>query len=136
MEKKVLLGTLVRTSYVPQHILKNIVEDFNTNRIFIFSVDDDIHKRLITFNVEEVNLESRFSDFKDKNRNTLILHRRRDSNTFYTINSLNKLVSHQNGKESLNYKVNWNDYVNSCVLIDNEGQLKVLKTKLAKIIDC
>lgn len=135
MDKRVLVGAFIRKPHVSQRILKEIVENFNANRIFIFSVDDEVHKRLVTFNVNESDLGNKFTEFKQANKNTLRLHRHKDSNTFYTINSLNRLVAEQNGEVDPDYQVNWNGFDNSCLVLDNEGQLKVLKTKLAKVID-
>ncbi len=132
---RVLVGTFVKKSYVPQRILKSIVENFNTNKIFIFSVEDETHQRLITFNVEKDFLDDRFTDYKDLNKNTLRLHRRKDSNTFYTINALNAVVEKQNGKQDTKFEVDWTELKNCCLLLDQDGNLKILKTKLAKVID-
>lgn len=134
MTKRVLVGTFVRKAHVPQRVLKAIVENFNANRIFIFSVDDDVHKRLVTFNVSEEDLD-KFAEFKKVNKNTLRLHRHKESNTFYTINSLNKLLKEQHGQTNPEFQVNWDGFANSCLVLDGEGNLKVLKTKLAKVID-
>jgi hypothetical protein len=135
MENTVLLGTFIKRSHVSQRLLKSIVENFNANRIFIFSVEDETHKRLITFNVNKEDLDKKFSEFRKTNKNTLRLHRNKESNTFYTINSLNKLIDVQNGTKDVTFKVNWNDYKNCCLLVDNQGQFVPLKTKLAKIIE-
>jgi mRNA-degrading endonuclease YafQ of YafQ-DinJ toxin-antitoxin module len=135
MENTVLLGTFIKRSHVSQRLLKSIVENFNANRIFIFSVEDETHKRLITFNVNKEDLDKKFSEFRKANKNTLRLHRNKESNTFYTINSLNKLIDVQNGTKDETFKVNWNDYKNCCLLVDNQGQFVPLKTKLAKIIE-
>jgi mRNA-degrading endonuclease YafQ of YafQ-DinJ toxin-antitoxin module len=135
MENTVLLGTFIKRSHVSQRLLKSIVENFNANRIFIFSVEDETHKRLITFNVNKEDLDKKFSEFRKTNKNTLRLHRNKESNTFYTINSLNKLIDVQNGTKDETFKVNWNDYKNCCLLVDNQGQFVPLKTKLAKIIE-
>lgn len=133
--KRFLLGTFIRNDHVPQRTLKSIVENFGANRIFIFSVEDEVHKRLITFNANEEDLNDKFYEFKEENKNTVRLHRRKDINTFYTINSLNQLIIEQNGKINPDFQVDWKGYDNSCLVVDKEGRLKVLKTKLAKVID-
>lgn len=135
MEKKVLVGTFIKKPHVSERILKSIIENFNTDKIFIFSVEDDNYKRLVTFNIDQNDLGDKFSHFKKANANTIRLHRRKESNTFYTINGLNKLVCSQNGSRDNSFGVSWDDYKNCCVLVDKEGQFNVLKTKLAKVID-
>lgn len=135
MDKRVLIGTFIRKANVPQRVLKEIVESFNTDKIFIFSVEDETHKRLVTFNVYEADLGDRFTEYKRANKNTLRLHRNKNSNTFYTINSLNKVVEGQAGKKDIQHNVDWADYQNCCLVLDQEGSLKILKTKLAKVID-
>ena len=135
-QDKILIGTFVKGSHVPQKILKSIVENFGADKIFIFSVNDSRHQRLVTFNVSDNQLGEKFVEFKKSNKNSLRLHRRKDSNTFYTINSLNKLIESKNGG-TLNpgYKVDWNEFKNQCLVLDKDGQVKCLETKLAKIID-
>lgn len=135
MDKRVLIGTFVRKANVSQRVLKEIVESFNTDKIFIFSVEDETHKRLVTFNVYEADLGDRFTEYKRANKNSLRLHRNKNSNTFYTINSLNKVVESQAGKKDSQHNVDWTDYQNCCLVLDQEGSLKILKTKLAKVID-
>jgi hypothetical protein len=135
MDKRVLIGTFIRKANVSQRVLKEIVESFNADKIFIFSVEDEAHKRLVTFNVLEADLGDKLTEFKRANKNTLRLHRNKNSNTFYTINSLNKVVEKQIGKKDIQHEVDWKEYQNSCLVLDQEGSLKVLKTKLAKVID-
>lgn len=133
---RVLVGTFINYPHVSRKTLRFIAENFNPDRIFIFSVDDENTKRLVTFNVNKSDLGNKFSEYKAKYRNTLRLHRHKDSNTFYTINSLNEVVKTQNnGEKDESFQVQWEDFENSCLVIDSEGRVKSLKTKLAKIID-
>jgi hypothetical protein len=136
MDKKVLIGTFVKNPHVSQKILKSIVENFSTEKIFIFSVDDSQHKRLVTFNIDERFMGDRFVEFKKQYKNTLRLHRRKDSNTFYTINSLNRLVEKQNnGNQNNNFRIDWKDFSNCCLVLDKDEELKNLQTKLVKVIE-
>ena len=48
--------------------------------------------------------------------NTILLHRKKDSNTLYTINALNDLIKSLNGGIiDTSFKVDWQDYKN-CIL--------------------
>ena len=61
------------------------------------------------------------------------LHRKKDSNTLYTINSLNALIRNLNGGVLDNkYAINWDDYKNMLLLVDGDSY-KVINTKLFKI---
>ena len=67
--------------------------------------------------------------------NTILTHRKKESNTLYTINALNSLISHLNGGiVDKSYMVNWEDYRNSMILTDGDG-FKVLKTSLFRIVN-
>lgn len=136
-QEKILIGTFVKKPHVPQKILKSIVENFDVDKIFIFSVNDEKHQRLVTFNISNEQLGEKFLSFKKENKNSLCLHRRKDSNTFYTINSLNKLIQKKNnGIFDSSFKLDWNEFKNKCLVLDKDGEVKFLETKLAKIIDC
>ena len=66
--------------------------------------------------------------------NTILLHRKKDSNTLYTINALNDLIKSLNGGVlDTSYKVNWQDYRN-CILLTAGGELKKLDTKVHDIL--
>ena len=67
--------------------------------------------------------------------NTILLHRKKETNTLYTINALNTLIkSLNNGRLDKNFIVNWNDYKN-CILLTNGPELRRLDTAIHKIID-
>jgi hypothetical protein len=65
---------------------------------------------------------------------TILMHRRKDSDTLYTINSLNLLIAElNNGVIDKSYKINWSDYKN-CILLTRAGQFTKLNTKVSKIV--
>lgn len=67
--------------------------------------------------------------------NTILTHRKKESNTLYTINALNRLIADLNGGiVDKSYMVNWEDYRNSMILTDGEG-FKILKTSLFRIVN-
>ena len=66
--------------------------------------------------------------------NTILLHRKKESNTLYTINALNTLVKSLNeGKTDPNFKITWADYSNS-VLLTQGDDLRIINTKIFKIL--
>lgn len=67
--------------------------------------------------------------------NTIMVHRKKETNTMYTINALNKLILELNGGVvDTHYRVNWDEYRNAVILTDGDGY-KILKTTLFRIID-
>lgn len=67
--------------------------------------------------------------------NTILVHRKKESNTLYTINALNTLIKELNGGVlDTKYIINWHDYRNS-ILLTNGPDLRKLDTAIYKIID-
>ena len=67
--------------------------------------------------------------------NTILTHRKKESNTLYTINALNSLIADLNGGiVDKSYIVNWEDYKISMILTEGDGY-KVLKTSLFRIVN-
>lgn len=66
--------------------------------------------------------------------NTILLHRKKESNTLYTINSLNLLIKSLNeGVLDTSFRINWQDYKNTVLLTQGED-LRKLSTKIHKIV--
>ena len=98
------------------------------DKIFVLeSLDGE--KIMLTYNVDMNN--SRIDSMID---NTILVHRKKQTNTLYTINALNVLIkSLNNGYLDKKFPINWNDYKNSILLIQTEGFNKI-DTKIREII--
>ncbi|MFA5396599.1 MAG: hypothetical protein WC346_11385 [Methanogenium sp.] len=84
---------------------------------------------LLTYNVNPED----WDPTEELRYKTISIHRKKDSNTLYTINALNFLVALLNdGTESKTFQVPWENYRN-CLLVLNENQLKKISTKLNSI---
>lgn len=67
-------------------------------------------------------------------KNTILVHRKKEFNTLYTINSLNALITKlNNGVLDTHFPINWPDYSN-CILLVQDGQFKKLNTVIHKIV--
>ena len=67
--------------------------------------------------------------------NTILLHRKKESNTLYTINSLNLLIKSLNeGVLDTSFRIDWLNYKNTVLLTQGED-LKKLATKIYKIVN-
>ena len=99
------------------------------NKIFVLeSLDGE--KIMLTYNVDLGNSNSEFAI-----GNTILVHRKKQTNTLYTINALNELIkSLNNGVLDKSYSVNWNDYKNCILLVQADGYKKV-DTKIKEIIN-
>ena len=98
------------------------------NKIFVLE-SLDWQKVMLTYNVDMNN--SSTNGIID---NTILVHRKKQTNTLYTINALNELIkSLNNGYLDKKYTINWNDYKNCILLIQTEGFNKI-DTKIREII--
>ena len=101
--------------------------DILFNKIFVLFVEST-NEYVCTYNVDSFNMSNTILD------NTILLHRKKDSNTLYTINALNDLIKELNGGIlDMKYKVNWSEYRN-CILLTTGGELKRLDTKVHDIL--
>lgn len=97
------------------------------DKIFVLeSADSDEY--LCTYNIEIQEGSAKILP------NTILLHRKKESNTLYTINSLNLLIKSLNeGVLDTTFRIEWQDYRNTVLLTQGE-ELKRLSTKIHKIV--
>jgi hypothetical protein len=99
------------------------------NKIFILESKDS-DEFICTYNIDPGNLST-----TSVLPNTILLHRKKESNSLYTINALNTLIkSLNNGVLDSNYKINWADYKNS-IMLTNGPDLRILETSIYKIVN-
>jgi hypothetical protein len=120
-------------TFTPQESIDMLVEDLSTTynimykKMFILFVKST-NEYVITYNVEQGNVENIPA-------NTILVHRKKESNTLYTINALNDLIKKLNGGVvDPSYRIDWQHYKN-CVLLTQQGEIKQLNTKIFKIVD-
>jgi hypothetical protein len=96
-------------------------------KIFVLESEDS-DEYLCTYNIEVDQSSTRILP------NTILLHRKKESNTLYTINSLNLLIKSLNeGVLDTSFRVDWLDYKNT-ILLTQGDDLKKLSTKIHKIV--
>jgi|TARA_Y100001938_G_scaffold140749_1_gene209408 hypothetical protein len=99
------------------------------DKIYVFQNEDDQNQLICTYNVEYD--EDAIQDVPD----TISLHRKKNSNTLYTINALNDLIRELNGgKLDKSFPIEWNNYRN-CLLLTNETGLNKIPTRIYSIVD-
>jgi hypothetical protein len=101
--------------------------DIMYNKMFVLHVKNNT-EYVVTYNVDQGNV----NDIPD---NTILVHRKKESNTLYTINALNELIKRLNGGVvDTRYPINWTHYKN-CILLTQHNEIKQLNTKIFKIIE-
>ena len=96
-------------------------------RIFVFSDEDSKSELYVTYNVEP--------DDYSKTPNTIMIHRKKETNTLYTVNALNAIIKKaNNGVLDKTFVINWPYYENSLLLTDGE-ELRHIHLDLHKRID-
>lgn len=101
--------------------------DILYNKIFALQVQSN-SEYVITYNVDQGNISS-------IPPNTILVHRKKETNTLYTINALNTLIRNLNGGvKDTKYPINWDNYRN-CILLTQHEELKQLNTKIHKIVN-
>ncbi len=100
-------------------------------KVYLLQNKDNLDELLLTYNIDADSINSK-SFYPD----TISVHRKKDSNTLYTINSLNQLIKQlNNGILDTNYSVDWSNFMNSVLLTDSSSAgVKIIPTKLYRII--
>jgi hypothetical protein len=110
-------------------VVDRILEEHDIlfNKIFVLaSLDDD--KVMLTYNIDGpvYNLQL---------ENTILVHRKKQTNTLYTINALNEVIRYLNGGVlDTTYQVDWSKFRNS-LLLTRPGGFKKVRTRLKTIIE-
>ena len=98
------------------------------DKIFVLESEES-DEFLCTYNIEVQSTNTRVLP------NTILLHRKKETNTLYTINSLNLLIKSLNeGILDTSFRVEWQNYRNT-VLLTQGDDLRKLSTKIHKIVN-
>jgi len=108
--------------------IDTIVDTYDVvyNKIFILKDVDDNYELMCTYNIDKTTDYSQLS-------NTISLHRKKNTNTLYTINALNHLIQLlNNGILDTTYQLDWENYRN-CILLTNDEGLRRINTEIHDI---
>jgi hypothetical protein len=88
-------------------------------KIFVFNDAEKPNDLYVTYNVDPSE------DYK-KIPNTILIHRKKDTNSLYTVNALNEIIKIvNNGVLDKSYIVDWNNYKNSLLLTNQDGYRRI-----------
>jgi hypothetical protein len=113
-----------------QEILQKIRETYYIvyNYIYVLQNKSNLDELFITYNID--------TQFKPVTplENTILIHRKKESNTLYTINALNELIKEENsGTLDIKFVLDWTKFKNSIILTNTEGTKRV-QTRIFEVI--
>ena len=97
------------------------------DKIYVFENAQEPANLICTYNVEFEN------DFMEGIPNTISLHRKKHTNTLYTINALNECIKNlNNGVLDKDFTIPWENFRNMILVTNSEG-LNKINTRIYKI---
>ena len=114
-----------------QHTLQQIRETYHLvyNYIYVLQNKSNLEELFVTYNID--------TQYKPTYplKDTILVHRKKQSNTLYTINALNELVKELNGgKADKNFSVDW-DIFKNCIIVTNTEGTKKISTRIFEVIE-
>ena len=102
--------------------------NLTSNYIFLMKNLDEPSKKILTYNAQ-----ARYGEQFNPRLYTMRIHRKKHTNTFYTINALNAAVAEQNnGQTGKHLRVDWEPYRDS-VLLTSGKKLQTYPIEVVKI---
>lgn len=129
IDKRQLLCTFSNTGEY-KNTIENIISLYTVYNkcFFLFSNDKEKNEIFITYNV--VSGVGSFPKFP----NTISIHRKKQTNTLYTLNAMNQIIRDENdGVFDKTFQVNWELYKDS-LIITNDDFIRVISIKIHDII--
>ena len=97
------------------------------NKIFVLEDVDNKFDLMCTYNIDK-------SVDNTQLEQTISLHRKKQTNTLYTINALNRAIEVcNNGVLDTTFQLNWENY-RDCILLTNDDGLRRIDTAIHDII--
>ena len=130
------MRTQLLCTFTNQKNLEQTTHDISKNfnvifeKIYVLQNENKTNELICTYNVDQ-DEKINYNDVK----NTISLHRKKITNTLYTINALNELIMEiNNGILDTSYQIPWDIYKNT-ILITNKDGLSRIPTRILKIIN-
>lgn len=99
------------------------------NYMYVLQNKENLDELFVTYNIDnEYNPQIPLG-------NTILVHRKKEFNTLYTINALNEIVRKENnGMLDRNFVIDWSEVKNSIVTTDITGVRKI-PTRIFEVIE-
>tara|TARA_Y100001938_G_C8052950_1_gene412864 strand:- start:46 stop:444 length:399 start_codon:yes stop_codon:yes gene_type:complete len=111
--------------------VKSVTESYTIvfSKVYVLQNEDNVNELICTYNVDT----TKSVDYNAV-KNTISLHRKKHSNTLYTINALNEVIANlNNGIIDSNFIVPWENFKNTLLVTNSDG-LNKISTRIYKII--
>ena len=130
------MRTQLLCTFTTKEHLDNTIDDIKNaytivfNKIYVLQNEDNTEELICSYNVDVQG----GVDY-NKVKGTISLHRKKHSNTLYTINALNEVVANlNNGVIDSKFIVPWENFNNMLMVTNSEG-LNKINTRIFKIIN-
>jgi len=95
-------------------------------RIFAFANEIRPKELYCTYNADA---------YGERGANTISIHRKKETNTLYTVNAMNEIIRiHNNGILDKSFILPWEQFENSFILTDEDSGYRVIKLKFFRKI--
>ena len=113
-------------------IVKKITDAYEIvfNKVYVLQNENNVNELICTYNVDT-------QDGIDYNKveGTISLHRKKHSNTLYTIKAFNECIKNlNNGVMDEKFMVPWENFKNMLLITNSDG-LNKINTRIYKIIE-
>jgi hypothetical protein len=129
------MQTQLLCTFTTKEELQNILEQIKQtyyivyNYIYVLQNKANLEELYITYNID--------TQYKPTHplKDTILVHRKKQSNTLYTINALNELVKEENGgKADKEFIIDWDKFKNTIIVTNTEGTKKI-STRIFEVIE-
>ena len=128
------MKTQLLCTFTTKENLDNVVKEITNaytivfGKIYVLQNEDNIKELICTYNVDTTE-----SVDYNKVEGTISLHRKKHSNTLYTINALNECIKNlNNGVMDSKFMIPWENFKNMLMVTNSDG-LNKINTRIYKI---
>jgi hypothetical protein len=130
------MRTQLLCTFTTAESIDNTIKDISDSykivfdKIYVLQNEDNVKELICTYNVD-------ITESVDYNlvKGTISLHRKKYTNTLYTINALNELIKNlNNGVLDKNFMIPWENFKNMIMVTNSDGLSKI-NTRIYKIIN-
>lgn len=125
--KTQLVCTFIK-KYQIDDTLDDIKNEFTvlSNKVFLLRSNEIMNELILSYNVL-------LDSHKEFLPGSILVHRKKETNTIYTINALNELIMNlNNGVLDKRYPIDWEKYQDTMLLKKPDG-LKLLKIEVVRV---
>lgn len=130
MAKWLLMASFVKHDQLYE-ALDKISKTLNIekSKIFVFMNELD-EEYILTYNLNPEFANIKFNSIWP---NTVSIHRKKNTNTLYSLNAMNELIkSKTGGFLDKSYNINWEKYENTMLMI-KKGEIKIIPIRIIKM---